>query len=218
METITLVGYHATTLEKSKQILKEGFQISKTTKDNLEWLGNGVYFWEDDYYAVQWNVIDIEKHNKNKNEQNLKYYSILKSIIKVNEIKIFEISSPEGSIVFNELKNKLVDKFIQEGYEEWVKELLKRSSKFWINLLEENGFFDDFDVITAVYKNEKNFEKYKDDIVFNTQKQICVKNKACIIDTTVYDDQERILNLFAIIKKKRGEKNEKGKKVIKESK
>lgn len=175
MNEKTLTGYHATTKDKSQNILKNGFDISKSREENYEWLGDGVYFWEEDYYAVQWNIIDLEKNKKNKSMDSLKEYAIIKSKLKVNKLKLFELSSPEGSMIYNEFKNQLKDKFIKEGYGEYVDELLKRSDKFWINLLEDNGFFDEFDIITAIYKNEKNAENYKDDIILNAQKQICVK-------------------------------------------
>ena len=68
MNEKTLEGYHATTIKRSEIILKDGFKISKSNADTWEWLGDGVYFWEDDYYAVQWNVIDIEKNKTNLNE------------------------------------------------------------------------------------------------------------------------------------------------------
>lgn len=211
MNEKTLEGYHATTIKRSEIILKDGFKISKSNADTWEWLGDGVYFWEDDYYAVQWNVIDIEKNKTNLNE-----YAILKSIIKVNKAKLFEMSSPEGSIIYNELRDLLINKLVKEGFETYVDKLLKKSDKFWVNLLEDNGFFDEFDVVTAVYKNEKNIEKYKDDIILNVQKQICVKNDKCIKKTMIYEDKERILNLFSIIFRRRKEiKNEKIEKIIK---
>lgn len=199
----TLVGYHATTKDRGQEILKNGFDISKSQNDNYEWLGDGVYFWDDDYYAVQWNIIDLEKKNKDKNIENLNEYTIIKSDIKVNKLKLFEMSSPEGSYIYNDFKNKLKNKFIENGCEGYVDALMKKSDKFWINLLEDNGFFNDFDVITAIYKNEKNTEKYKDDVVLNTQKQICVKNIECIIKREIYNDEKRILNLFSIILKRR---------------
>lgn len=199
----TLTGYHATTKDRGQEILKNGFNISKSQNDNYEWLGDGVYFWDDDYYAVQWNMIDLEKKNKDKSIENLNEYTIIKSDIKVNKLKLFEISSPEGSFIYNDFKNKLKNKFIENGCEKYVEELMKSSDKFWINLLEDNGFFNDFDVVTAIYKNEKSKEKYKDNVVLNTQKQICVKNIKCIINSEIYNDEKRILTLFSIILKRR---------------
>lgn len=66
-----------------------------------------------------------------------------------------------------------------------------------------NQFKHAIDKITAIYKNSKSFKKYKDDIVLNTQKQICVKNKKCIIKSEIYEDIERIKNLFEMIIERR---------------
>ena len=218
MNEKTLVGYHGTKIENVEQILKNGFKMSKSKENNLEWLGDGIYFWEEDYYAVQWNIIDIERHNKEKNINSLKEYAIMKSIIKANKTKIFDISSPEGSIIYQKLKEKLINRLIREGYENYVDRLSKKSSKYWIDLLQRNNFFNEFDIVTAVYKDEKNVENFKDDIILNVQKQICVKNRNCIKETEIYDNKERVLSLFSIILKKREErKNEKNKKIIKKS-
>ncbi len=214
MNTKILEGYHATYLKKAESILQGGFEDSISDEKKLEWLGDGVYFWEEDYYAVQWNIISMEKEKK---ETQISDYAILKAVIKVNASRMIDISSPEGGVVFNRLKEELITKYEKDGREEIVKRLKNRSSKFWINVLEDGGFFKDFDVITAIYKNEKNIEKYKDDIVLNVQRQICVKNKDCIKSVKLYNQKERILNLYSIILKKRKDYYEKDKKDVKKS-
>lgn len=60
----------------------------------------------------------------------------------------------------------------------------------------------------AELKNKKRNEKYKDDILLNVQKQICVKNQKCIITSKLYRDKKRILDLFSIIISRRLVKNE----------
>ena len=154
---------------------------------------------------------------KEKKETQISDYAILKAVIKVNASRMIDISSPEGGVVFNRLKEELITKYEKDGREEIVKRLKNRSSKFWINVLEDGGFFKDFDVITAIYKNEKNIEKYKDDIVLNVQRQICVKNKDCIKSVKLHNQKERILNLYSIILKKRKDYYEKDKKDVKKS-
>ncbi len=203
MNEKTLIGYHGTLKNKVQDILQNGFKPSISEENELEWLGDGIYFWEDDYYAVQWNIIDIERRHLTKNIENFNNYDIIESKLVVSKSKLFELSSPEGSIIYNNFKKKLTDKFLKAGLEEEMKELKLKSDKFWINLLEDNGFFDEFDIITAVYKNSKSIEKFKDDIVLNTQKQICVKNQKCIIKSEKYDDAERIYTLFKMIVERR---------------
>lgn len=203
-----LTGYHGTTKEKSESILKQGFKISKSQEQKYEWLGDGIYFWDDIFYAVQWNIINMEKNYNDKNEKNLMNYAIIKSKIIVNKSKLFDISSPEGSIIYSKLKKKLEKKLIESGSEKLVEKLKKQSDKFWINILEDNVFFKEFDVIMAEFKNKKRNEKYKDDILLNVQKQICVKNQKCIITSKLYRDKKRILDLFSIIISRRLVKNE----------
>ena len=203
-----LTGYHGTTKEKSESILKQGFKISKSQEQKYEWLGDGIYFWDDIFYAVQWNIINMEKNYNDKNEKNLMNYAIIKSKIIVNKSKLFDISSPEGSIIYSKLKKKLEKKLIESGSEKLVEKLKKQSDKFWINILEDNDFFKEFDVIMAEFKNKKRNEKYKDDILLNVQKQICVKNQKCIITSKLYRDKKRILDLFSIIISRRLVKNE----------
>ena len=203
-----LTGYHGTTKEKSESILKQGFKISKSQEQKYEWLGDGIYFWDDIFYAVQWNIINMEKKYNDKNEKNLMNYAIIKSKIIVNKSKLFDISSPEGSIIYSKLKKKLEKKLIESGSEKLIEKLKKQSDKFWINILEDNGFFKEFDVIMAEFKNKKRNEKYKDDILLNVQKQICVKNQKCIITSKLYRDKKRILDLFSIIISRRLVKNE----------
>ncbi len=203
-----LTGYHGTTKEKSESILKQGFKISKSQEQKYEWLGDGIYFLDDIFYAVQWNIINMEKNYNDKNEKNLMNYAIIKSKIIVNKSKLFDISSPEGSIIYSKLKKKLEKKLIESGSEKLVEKLKKQSDKFWINILEDNGFFKEFDVIMAEFKNKKRNEKYKDDILLNVQKQICVKNQKCIITSKLYRDKKRILDLFSIIISRRLVKNE----------
>ena len=49
---IRVTGYHGTTRPRSANILEEGFTISQKP---WEWLGHGVYFWQDaPYRAHAW--------------------------------------------------------------------------------------------------------------------------------------------------------------------
>jgi hypothetical protein len=52
LDYIELVGYHGTNMESARQILKTGFTPSRNQYD---WLGKGVYFWQDaPYRAWHW--------------------------------------------------------------------------------------------------------------------------------------------------------------------
>jgi hypothetical protein len=52
LDPIELVGYHGTNIESARQILQTGFTPSRNSYD---WLGKGVYFWQDaPYRAWDW--------------------------------------------------------------------------------------------------------------------------------------------------------------------
>jgi hypothetical protein len=52
LDPIELVGYHGTNMESARQILQTGFTPSR---NNYDWLGKGVYFWQDaPYRAWHW--------------------------------------------------------------------------------------------------------------------------------------------------------------------
>ena len=44
IEPIVVTGYHGTSVEAAERILTEGF---KPSQNQWEWLGHGVYFWQD---------------------------------------------------------------------------------------------------------------------------------------------------------------------------
>ena len=49
---IQVTGYHGTTLPRAQKILAEGFTLSQNA---WEWLGDGVYFWQDaPHRAYEW--------------------------------------------------------------------------------------------------------------------------------------------------------------------
>jgi hypothetical protein len=52
LDYIELVGYHGTKIESARRILQTGFTPSRNSYD---WLGKGVYFWQDaPYRAWDW--------------------------------------------------------------------------------------------------------------------------------------------------------------------
>jgi hypothetical protein len=43
-QQILVYGYHGTSIENAKSIVKQGFKVSK---NDYDWLGKGIYFWQD---------------------------------------------------------------------------------------------------------------------------------------------------------------------------
>lgn len=210
-------GYHATSVENADSILSTGFIDSVTSEDNIQWLGSGIYFWLDEYYAVEWNVIksesvDIEYINR--------MYTILESKIECEKDEVLDLSSPEGSIICNELMKILRNILIESGNNKVVSDLEKCTDKMKINILEEYGILEDFSVVLATYKKKNIRKNYSSDNYIEwEQRQLCVKKSNVIIETNKFEDKERcnqLLNLIINNRKKvaRGRKNEKFKKII----
>lgn len=197
----TYIGYHATRKKNEENILKNGYIISFSENDNIQWLGNGVYFWIDDYYAVEWNIIQEKGNNKS---QIINNNTILRSILVCNKDKIFDVSSPEGSIYYNKLKEGLKKILIESGKVEKVKELDGCTEKYYMDILQDYGLLDDFDMIIATFR-KKYIEKSRnpDNFIEWEQRQICVRNLKIIKNTEVYNQHERISQLVDMILKNR---------------
>lgn len=56
-----LLGYHATDIKNIESIINDGFVESKASKGH--WLGRGIYFFENLYYAVEWEIIGVIKQD-----------------------------------------------------------------------------------------------------------------------------------------------------------
>lgn len=78
-----LTGYHGTTLDHARSILKNGFIESNGKR---EWLGKGIYFYFDIKDAIAW-----------KNAS-----AILHSVIRIDDKEYLDIDTEEGADIFNE--------------------------------------------------------------------------------------------------------------------
>ena len=59
MEEEKVIGYHTTAIENVEDILKKGFHMSPS--DRGHWLGRGIYFFSDLYFATEWGIIGVIK-------------------------------------------------------------------------------------------------------------------------------------------------------------
>lgn len=62
MENINLIGYHGTTNYFAEKIVKE-HQFHLSVK-NIEWLGKGVYFWQNKKDGIWWAKQSLKKYSK----------------------------------------------------------------------------------------------------------------------------------------------------------
>lgn len=195
MEQEIITGFHSTSKKNEANILKFGYDLSKC-KEEEQWLGKGIYFWESLYYAVEWNYIHTHSFSKNSILNNiLKNKTIFITEIFVDKDRMLDLSSPEGTILFEEFRN-IVYKDLSDEERNKLKD---KDDVFWIYMIKEKGFFEKFDIIKATYRKEikldnrkrspRNFEKY-------IQSQICVKRVSNIIHNEIYNNVDRIKFFF----------------------
>lgn len=204
-ESTTLIGYHGTNKQNEQSILKNGFRASKSNSFH-HWLGNGIYFWADTYYAVEWNMIDLEKNGVVTLKNMINQYTIFESIIKVEKNKVINLSSPKGTIIFENFKEQ-----VMSVSNEKQKERLKMidSDIFWLNYMSKKGLFNKYKVIIANYdKVIKSINKNKNDFIKYEQTQICVKDNDTINKNEIYSNKSEIKELYNIVKERRNKKKE----------
>jgi hypothetical protein len=81
LDPIELVGYHGTNIESARQILQTGFTPSR---NNYDWLGKGVYFWQDaPYRAWHW----AGEHCKNKGGDP----AVIRSLVKIGRDEFMDL-------------------------------------------------------------------------------------------------------------------------------
>ena len=101
--------YHGTRKKSANSILISNC-FYPTTGDR-HWLGDGIYFYEEDFYAYNWLVYDFKKKfdkevlDKDKIIHN---YSILSVNLDINPERIFNFEKAEHKILFD-ITNLLPD-------------------------------------------------------------------------------------------------------------
>jgi hypothetical protein len=81
LDPIELVGYHGTNIESARQILQSGFTPSR---NNYDWLGKGVYFWQDAPYRA-WNW--ASEHCENKGGDP----AVVRSLVKIGRDEFMDL-------------------------------------------------------------------------------------------------------------------------------
>lgn len=206
------VIYHATAKNNIKNILNTGFRPSPINEKH--WLGSGIYFFEDIYFAIEWGIIGvIKKKNTNWNTWNNKC-GIIAVQIDTKKHEVLDLSSPLGYDLFLTLLNVIKKKYSEEeyesiqekGYAHMIKILEEIEEKEKIKLLSQ------FDVIMGIYPKAINTKerKHKSDFLTCSQRQLCVKNSNCITNMSqVNTNNNEVKTVFNLIVRNRRNKNDK---------
>lgn len=201
--------YHGTSKENEIGILQNGFEESKPKQSH--WLGKGIYFYENIYYAIEWGIIWFLNNNMNYDEY-IDKCAIIEAKINLEGFEILDLNDPIGYEYYME-----IEKNIKERFPEKVKNIENNGDIELIKLLEEieeetkENYISVFDILIAIYPKDiykKGIQKIKGNFLPCVQKQICIKNPDAIMKIESLSlDQDIIKSYFCIIIKNRG-KNE----------
>ena len=168
-------AYHGTSLENANKICKSSNEINfKISCGKTEWLGNGVYFFDNKQNAIDWS----------KKVRQFEEIGIVSAMIKADEEKVFDlVGNPKQLKLFDKMCAIVANKYNKIQNEEIDKSFMSTT----IELLKQQ---ENFDVIRAFFEikntNFENINKAKQKFPIGIGRiQICVINTDCITDCKV---------------------------------
>lgn len=183
--------YHGTEINRGKLMISNG-KMNSSVGDK-HWLGNGSYFYEEDFYAYKW-IRDMYKDIHKKYPEDVKdlfnEYQILIGKANVNFSRIFNLNGAKHKIEYDKVYEKCIQKkeyskrFSQEEMPEGV----------ILNIMfEYMGYNEEFDVVVATFTlRKKNYKGIKMRLNYMPEKQICFKNLEVIKPEKFYPCEDKI--------------------------
>ena len=176
MENEEIIVYHGTTNECALSILNMNKFIQG--KDNNEdFLGEGIYFFDNYKHALLWNIKDYNKRCNSKFEfdEFSKLYDILDVIIQVKRENILDLDDNSDIVKFDKIVKKIAG--ILDILPEYIDAENKNSAI--LNFLQKKGYIDDIYIVKQSIKQKLNVDK-RHSINYIFREVICVKNDKVI--------------------------------------
>lgn len=181
--------FHGTYRDRGNKII-ENKRMELTLGDS-HWLGNGSYFFVEEFYAYKW-ITDmyLKRFSGNfTNESLLNQYMILLAKLKIN-CRILDLTKAQHKILYDEVfrelnsKKEYSSRFQNKEIAEGV------VINYMFNIL---SFINDFDIVRAIFVlNKKKYENVPSRIGFMPQEQICIKNLEIVSEINEYSFVEHI--------------------------
>ena len=196
--------YHGTSVEFGKKILIE--QKMRPSRGDDQWLGDGQYFFRNDFYAFRWIVIKYTEGFKNNNTKKIEliydHYMILKADINLNPDRVYSLYDPIAHANYMNLLDLLQEK--QEYSEKYKnKEIV---DGVVINILfTRMGYGKRYDAVEAMF-NISTKSKRKTRFNSFSEYQVCIKNSDIIKRIVKFNNENvpeqyiKTLNDYNIIK------------------
>lgn len=171
--TKKFVGYHGTTDINAKNILKTKY--FNFSQDDEEWLGKGIYFFQDDVKQAYYYCVKAKKYIS---------WTIIKCNIEAKDvIDLDDLSTLEE---FQKFANKIKCRY---------KKRSDGKPRKLINAVAINSMYEakHFDIIKKTFEIPEGFITERTNII-PMQVQLCVRNRNCIktIEEVQYNGCKRI--------------------------
>lgn len=205
MDIEKITAYHTTNKEAGKEIVStKVFKPSQREKSH--WLGGGVYFYTDMYFAMQWGIVGVLKLN-NISDFNVFKEScdIVSASINFKDYEVLDLTVPEGYEIFSSMleivkKNDIVEyNRIKDKCDAYKIKIIEKLERKY-----DKKIFSAFDIVYAEYSNNiyKKKRSAKSDFLGCVEKQLCVKNLDAITNIEIVNIENQI-DIFEMIKKNR---------------
>ncbi len=161
------LGYHGTLRKHDKSIRELGFK-----KSNNGWLGEGVYFFQEDFeLALSWA----------KKKYKTQHVAVIKNNIEVDEEKLLDISYPlsDQSKYYHSEREKFITMMKKKGFEVCL-ESRKRYENELINLICNQKGYEVVRACTYTYQKYDYINEKEIDSKFANGIELSVRNLDCI--------------------------------------
>lgn len=158
------IGYHGTTAESAKSILADNHFNPSTKMD--EWLGDGVYFFENDYLQAYDFITRARKKEDVK---------VLKAEIESDNV--LDLTLKEVQVLINEFRLSIIER-LKDEFQGQNKNKLQNG--VIINKLCDTSE-EKIDVVRGVFFTPPVQRTIPNTNIPCVQTQLCVRNQGCIL-------------------------------------
>lgn len=195
------VVYHGTTKNNAETVLRE--RKFNASNGNRHWLGNGVYFYTQEYFSYRWvyNMCKSERKKKRKDcvskcdetkclDDIFDKYSILVSRICLSENKVLDLDSIDGRVWLHRMLKEFYET-VNEILEDDKKYMLGTLINFVFNEPEIADYYRELYHVIACSFNTFNHIKYRGwrlGLRFISERQLCVRNSEEVLNERFYEN------------------------------
>lgn len=202
-ENIELKLYHGTNRKRGNNFIKN--QDMEVSKGEKHWLGDGIYLFEDDFWAYWW----IRELYKEKYLDQVypdiyqlyleKHYQILFVTGNVQKNRVFNLNNSRHKLEFIKVMKLIEEK---EKYSVKMENQAKVEGIVLNYMFNELDYKKDFDLVKADFIRDSDRysrSNYKIRLAYNSQEQYCVKNADIVNSIEEFDFINRILTYYEIL-------------------